>query len=95
MDQKIKQVARRAADLGLPSFVLMAKNGSLLTFHFEKMNISSAMEMMMAGFQHTIGLELEQKGITNQGRKILIELSANFTKLIEETNNKMLSVVKK
>ena len=98
MDQKIKSVALRAKNLGLTSFILMAKqpgdkneSPSRLLIHIENTSIKDAMDAMIAGFRHVISLEIDNHPeYTEPYKDLFRELDTEFIKLIKSNNQKFI-----
>lgn len=92
MDQILKKVSQHASSLGLENFVLAVKRGKLMTFHFQNMRISDAMEMAIAFFHHVINIELEKHPeYSKEYRQLYLDLAKDFDALVKKYNGKFLT----
>jgi hypothetical protein len=95
MEKLIKKLADFSKKEGLESFILMAKNGPMVTMHLENINIQSAMQMIIVGFHQIISMELEKHPeYPEDYKKLYTNLGKDFNSLIKDYDQKFLDFQK-
>jgi len=90
IEKEMQLLARRAQDLGIPSFVFGWRSNDKVNFHMQQMTNSAALNIMIAGIQHVVSQELKgHPEYSEEYRDIFIRFLAEFQALVKDVNKKV------
>lgn len=91
--KKIERLVKYARLIDARRFLLLSKNGNVMSLHIEKMHPKEGINACVAGFVQMVAMDIEKGGYGEEYAKVAQEMVQEFQTMVKKYNAKFTQVI--